>query len=433
MLTIAAGCGFADIVQQLVSYGADVYGWQGERALEIATRGNDMAMVRLLLGYKIKLDSALVVACEASREDDSIAKLLLEHGADANEEGAQGYSALYEACVRPRNNSELIKILLAHGGDPSVHNCSLLAGAVEFTDLEVITMLLAKGANTDHRPGFHEDEAEIRPLQALTCNQGFRPGGIYEFRTAIAEALINHGADVNAVRGPRGTALQWAVKRRNLGAVEWLLAHGADVLACGRGANRSVLQLAMDARLIKSRSTLQDIVNILLKHGADVNANYGSWGTPLLIAARNGYRDIARSLLMSGADVNARRKDGETSLHLTAERGDTSFVRLLLAYGADDTLVGEMEALIASPITLESGDETETSAVAQQGYEYFNETPVETARRCGFRDIVKILEAHAQARRSHMDDFRMTHQRWAADGWCRNVDSRALLRRRVSV
>jgi ankyrin repeat protein len=79
-----------------------------------------------------------------------------------------------------------------------------------------------------------------------------------------------------------------------------------------------------------------DVVQLLLRHGADVNTP-GLWGrTPLLFASVRGHLEVVRWLLEHGADVSAKDADDDfTSLHLAARYGRFETVRTLLKYNAD--------------------------------------------------------------------------------------------------
>jgi ankyrin repeat protein len=106
-----------------------------------------------------------------------------------------------------------------------------------------------------------------------------------------------------------------------------------------------------------------EIADVLLQHGADVNARDEIGRTPLLVAILN-FVDIGllRLLLETGADVNMEDKRGLTSLWATIlENGNPYILRLLLEYGAD-------------------------AAVP-----YFGKTLLEVARKNGLREFEQIL------------------------------------------
>ncbi|KAH0579586.1 hypothetical protein H2248_002437 [Termitomyces sp. 'cryptogamus'] len=78
-----------------------------------------------------------------------------------------------------------------------------------------------------------------------------------------------------------------------------------------------------------------NIVKLLLKYNADVDAR-NHWGeTPLHLAASLGHLDIVGLLLKHNADVNARDQWGETPLHQTACVGHLDVVQFLFNHNAD--------------------------------------------------------------------------------------------------
>jgi len=82
-------------------------------------------------------------------------------------------------------------------------------------------------------------------------------------------------------------------------------------------------------------------VRILIREGVDVNgisSQYVNDNTPLHRAAICGHIDIAELLINHGANVNARCNDGWTHLHTAALFGYVEMVKQLLEYGADKTI-----------------------------------------------------------------------------------------------
>lgn len=142
--------------------------------------------------------------------------------------------------------------------------------------------------------------------------------------------LIREGADVNGLGPGSQTPLLFAAFRKNAGAIELLLKHGADPKAadqagmtalhyvvygqfCGTPQHQGVgvFRKEVEPKCLK-------IAKALVKAGAQVDARSPDAATPLHLAALNGSVSVASFLLSKGADVNARGlQAGVTPLHLT--------------------------------------------------------------------------------------------------------------------
>jgi ankyrin repeat protein len=105
-----------------------------------------------------------------------------------------------------------------------------------------------------------------------------------------------------------------------------LLAKGAAVNArCG----------ATNAFLDAASAGHEDLVLLLLAHGADVNARAKAGWTALHNAAVTGQRKMAEVLLASGAEVNARQ-NGQTPLRQAVLFHREAVAELLRQHGGRD-------------------------------------------------------------------------------------------------
>ena len=112
-----------------------------------------------------------------------------------------------------------------------------------------------------------------------------------------------------------------------------------------------------------SRGCDEDVKRLLSKGKFDVNVRDSSRWTPLHRAAHNGHAFTCDLLISHGAEVNAQTKWGSTPLHYAASNGHALTVRLLLSRGADRE--------------------------AKNGA---GNTPAAEAKDCNHRDVVSILE-----------------------------------------
>jgi ankyrin repeat protein len=90
-----------------------------------------------------------------------------------------------------------------------------------------------------------------------------------------------------------------------------------------------------------------DAVQFLLAHGADVNTVNEFGDSPLSDMAVLGRDDIATILLNAGADPNgALIQDRERPIHAAARKGNVGLLKLLLDAGADARYVTHLRETI---------------------------------------------------------------------------------------
>ena len=121
---------------------------------------------------------------------------------------------------------------------------------------------------------------------------------------AIANAeliplLLAKGADIEARDGSGMTPLHHAVSARNTAAVEKLLAGKADVRASDNAQN-TVLHFAC-----RGKDPRQEIITLLLKNGADVNAKDRGGTTPFMLVNSS---DSYNAEVISAISLHARQQ-----------------------------------------------------------------------------------------------------------------------------
>jgi ankyrin repeat protein len=102
-------------------------------------------------------------------------------------------------------------------------------------------------------------------------------------------------------------------------AAQVLLEHGADVDA--RDANNATpLHLASSSEL-SGVERLLDVVRLLLQYGADIHARDDDGRTPFMRATENDHHEMMQLLLEHGAEDRVKREgEGSYSAHATEER-----------------------------------------------------------------------------------------------------------------
>lgn len=197
-------------------------------------------------------------------------------------------------------------------------NRASLAEAVRANDLKVVQKLLDSGADPD------ASDPSLSPPVAIATSKGY---------TAILEALLNHRAAVNS-HDPNhegATPLLLAAETGRTDIVNLLLKHGADPNAA---FERGILA-GQTALMLGAMANNVPLARLLLDHGALVDQRASDGQTALSLAASQDKSGVVQLLLHRGADVNAPDQLGQTPLMHASLFGGTITVKALLNAGAN--------------------------------------------------------------------------------------------------
>ena len=243
------------------------------------------------------------LAAAASAGDASAVEKLLELGFAVDSADAQGATALLRASGC--GHTEIVRTLLARGADPArtaVTGASALSAAVSACRAPVVEALLQHRVDVDQRlPG------------GGTCLMIAAALGYPE----IVAQLLENGAQVDAEdeRGMRAlhAAAQFAFSSQNLEraqrTLQLLLEHGALLDACN-AAGQTPLMLLLGARAdpgsaVDQRQLLA-LLPLILSRRPQLSAQDKRGVSALHACAMHGLLLAARALLAAGADPERR-------------------------------------------------------------------------------------------------------------------------------
>ncbi|MDE2686611.1 MAG: ankyrin repeat domain-containing protein [Chloroflexota bacterium] len=196
-----------------------------------------------------------------------IMKLLLEHGANVEARDEYGNTPLHSVGflnienLEERGHPSFVEILLNYGADIHARNDNGDTPLHRAHKPEIAKALLNYGANVNER-----NEEGLTPLH--------RKGA------EITLLLLDYGADIEAQAYWSGlTPLHYAVIRRDLTAAEALLDSGANINAID-----DIGQTALHHAVGPEHEPELAIVELLLKRGIDRDARDESGNTPCLLS-----------------------------------------------------------------------------------------------------------------------------------------------------
>ena len=148
---------------------------------------------------------------------------------------------------------------------------------------------------------------------------------------AVAQALLDAGADVNAKNGygayTPGDLGGILSSNNHKDPVSLLTVHGIDTADMKNGYT--------PLHLAEFSVGHKKMVELLVSKGADVNARAASGATPLFFAVLRDQKDDAQFLLDKGANVNTPDAYGNTVLACALQLQYGSLIQLLVDRGAD--------------------------------------------------------------------------------------------------
>jgi len=367
---------------------ADIDFGGGELAMHIAADQDHLGVVPILLEeYRASVNSrdeygSTPLLNAVRRGYESMVKLLLEKGAEANINDSNGLSAIHYA-IRLENGISLCELLRQEGVNfqhqDNLGNTALHTAITYNLGIDKIQYLLDKGTNTNIRNKqgntpllvsiLSENKEAIELLQDQSDifamnQQGLSPALLilsmdlewvdwffkediismtdymgnsilhyaasyptYELDGEKIQLLVRKGAQVNRRNSEGKIPLHLAVESLYWETANLLVHLGADPYALDN-QNQSALQASFDRGSDFTQSFLtggENFLNILDNQG----------NTPLISAVKMDYPNIASLLINLGADSNLKNFQGMTALLLSIEKGYEDLFYLLIERGAD--------------------------------------------------------------------------------------------------
>ncbi|VUC33678.1 unnamed protein product [Clonostachys rosea] len=244
------------------------------------------------------------------------ARLLLQHGVEVEHRDREGRTALYHAAHE--GDCQMVELLASYGANPTarvsssgrtaLHTSSLSIGRLDITELLV-------------RLGADATAIDNKGQSALWMTKGAKEPA------PVAKLLLDSGARMEADCDGE-TPLHSAGIVGSPKLVELLVEHGADVNAVN-------LLGATPYHVAVKHAAPSEVIKFLIEHGADANMTGKIGRHALLYAVRTATTDTIRVVLenMNGADLKFTMAQQDSILHEVIKRGSQEVIDLIIQFG----------------------------------------------------------------------------------------------------
>ena len=203
-------------------------------------------------------------------------QFLVEEGVDIDPRNDLNETPLFQASSN--GHSDISKYLIDRGADTNIQrqdHVSLLHIEARNGHLDVVKSILIMNANSVNVKGGQNDET---PLHFANNSQG-------RDNIEVVKLLIENGADVRAKDKFNFTPLHRAAFTGKYEIVDYLLKNHPELKA-----------ELLECLILACRMRQSEVVEVLLKHEAPVNASDSKHATPLRTTVLSGDVDLRSTL-----------------------------------------------------------------------------------------------------------------------------------------
>ncbi|KAJ5240391.1 uncharacterized protein N7469_001982 [Penicillium citrinum] len=368
-------------------------------ALSCLTRATNFLFLPYLYNFNVRYQRSSALLWGVVHNQPSLVDTMCQYQADTNTTDEKSRTPIFHAIHA--ENVTMIRRLLSdkrtdiNWQDRNKQTPLLYAMGRRLSSIALLLL--------DFKPFLDEKDRKQRSAiwyAIAHCDEG------------LVQALLQRGSDVRRKDYKGRLPTDFAIFKENENIIRMLLYHpdpktGKSLLEDGNARDRYL------RRAVKA--SLQDIILLLVAHGADPNIRNDSDETLLHQAADKGDKEMALQLLKcEKTSVNARDSYGRTPFQIAAENGHKAITRLLLTHSDVDINALDFNGATALCLAIQNNntdiamqilaeDHVEVNAAGRRGM-----AALHSATEMGNIPIIAALLA-----KNDLDPNTLDEEKWA--------------------
>ncbi|CAD7700374.1 unnamed protein product [Ostreobium quekettii] len=339
----------------------------------------------------------------------AILKVMLDKKVDVHQTDNEGATAVQLAARH--GHAEVVAKLLESGKTKDVKGLTALHLAAQLRMEDVARLLLGMGKcdvnarDADNCTPLHysaENGCSSIAGMLLDANADVNVTGAdgmmpihkasSEGHYDVVKLLVDKGALVNFCTSTGSTPLHYAGSAGKGDVLKLLVESGCPVNAMSTG------NLSCSALYCAASSGQLEAVDLLLQHGAEVDAICTNDCTALHVAASNGHAQVVKRLLEAGADPDLQAANGAAAIHNAVNNLHLEALEMLLTADCDVDIQNS-GGNTALHIAASKGSQELVQEILKAGCDVHIKNAkgwqaVQSAASCGFLEVVLLLVAH---------------------------------------